>query len=131
MSFTDIHQTAFIVARLKVDGEEIKRSPGTADQTLARRKLSALKDELRQIESIERQCAFPKCARAKIILARRSDFRRSIACSRADFAIWSGVVVSGKGACSELQVEPRRSPRNGIRMGTNQRRRLTAFWLIP
>ena len=37
-------------ARLKVDGKEIKRSPGTTDRTLARRNLAALKDELRQID---------------------------------------------------------------------------------
>jgi len=37
-------------ARIKIDGKEIKRSLGTTDRTLARRKLSALKDELRQID---------------------------------------------------------------------------------
>jgi integrase len=37
-------------ARLKVDGKEIKRSLGTTDRTLARRQLSALKDEVRQID---------------------------------------------------------------------------------
>jgi integrase len=37
-------------ARIKTEGKEIKRSLGTTDRTLARRKLSALKDELRQID---------------------------------------------------------------------------------
>jgi integrase len=37
-------------ARIKIDGKEIKRSLGTTDRALARRKLSALKDELRQID---------------------------------------------------------------------------------
>jgi integrase len=37
-------------ARIKVDGKEIKRSLGTTDPTLARRKLAALKDELREID---------------------------------------------------------------------------------
>jgi integrase len=37
-------------ARIKIDGKEIKRSLATTDRTLARRKLSALKDELRQID---------------------------------------------------------------------------------
>jgi len=37
-------------ARVKVDGKEIKRSLGTTDPTLARRKLASLKDELRQID---------------------------------------------------------------------------------
>jgi integrase len=37
-------------ARIKIDGKEIKRSLRTTDRTLARRKLSALKDELRQID---------------------------------------------------------------------------------
>jgi integrase len=37
-------------ARIKIDGKEIKRSLGTTDPTLARRKLAALKDELRQID---------------------------------------------------------------------------------
>src|SRR5947207_194012 len=37
-------------ARIKIDGKEIKRSLGTTDRTLARRTLSALKDELRQID---------------------------------------------------------------------------------
>src|SRR5438874_1629645 len=36
-------------ARIKIDGKEIKRSLGTTDRALARRKLSALKDELRQL----------------------------------------------------------------------------------
>jgi integrase len=37
-------------ARIKIDGKEIKRSLGTTDRALARRKLSTLKDELRQID---------------------------------------------------------------------------------
>jgi integrase len=37
-------------ARIKIDGKEIKRSLGTTDPMLARRKLAALKDELRQID---------------------------------------------------------------------------------
>jgi integrase len=37
-------------ARIKIDGKEIKRALGTTDRALARRKLSALKDELRQID---------------------------------------------------------------------------------
>jgi integrase len=37
-------------ARLKIDGKEIKRSLGTTDRTLGRRKLSALKDEVRQVD---------------------------------------------------------------------------------
>jgi integrase len=37
-------------ARVKVDGKEIKRSLGTTDPTLARRKLAVLKDELCQID---------------------------------------------------------------------------------
>ena len=37
-------------ARVKIDGKEIKRSLRTTDRTLARRKLSTLKDELRQID---------------------------------------------------------------------------------
>ena len=37
-------------ARIKIDGKEIKRSLGSTDPALARRKLSALKDELRQID---------------------------------------------------------------------------------
>jgi integrase len=37
-------------ARIKVGGKEIKRSLGTTDPTLARRKLLVLKDELRQID---------------------------------------------------------------------------------
>jgi integrase len=37
-------------ARIKSDGKEIKRSLGTTDRALARRKLAALKDELRQID---------------------------------------------------------------------------------
>jgi integrase len=41
---------AVYYARIKIDGKEIKRSLGTTDRTLARRKLSALKDELRQID---------------------------------------------------------------------------------
>jgi integrase len=37
-------------ARIKSDGKEIKRSLRTADRTLARRNLAALRDELRQID---------------------------------------------------------------------------------
>ena len=37
-------------ARIKIDGKEIKRSLGTTDRALARRKLSALKADLRQID---------------------------------------------------------------------------------
>jgi hypothetical protein len=37
-------------ARIKVNGKEIKRSLETADPTLARGNLAALKDELRQID---------------------------------------------------------------------------------
>ena len=37
-------------ARLKIDGKEIKRSLGTTDRALGRRKLSALKDEVRQVD---------------------------------------------------------------------------------
>jgi integrase len=37
-------------ARIKIDGKEIKRSLATTDRALARRNLSALKDELRQID---------------------------------------------------------------------------------
>src|SRR4030095_7099693 len=41
---------AVYYARIKSDGKEIKRSLGTTDRALARRKLAALKDELRQID---------------------------------------------------------------------------------
>jgi len=37
-------------ARIKIDGKEIKRSLKTTDRTLSRRKLSTLRDELRQID---------------------------------------------------------------------------------
>jgi integrase len=37
-------------ARIKIDGKEIKRSLATTDRALARRNLSALKNELRQID---------------------------------------------------------------------------------
>jgi integrase len=37
-------------ARIKADGKEIKRSLGTTDRALARRNLTALKDELRQVD---------------------------------------------------------------------------------
>src|SRR5260370_25158898 len=37
-------------ARIRVDGKEIKRSLGTADRDLAKRKLADFKDEQRQID---------------------------------------------------------------------------------